>query len=96
MTPANGLPRPQAATVLRLRPVLITASVAAFGLVAMLFATGPGSEIQKPLAAVVIGGLISSTLLTLFMLPTLYKVFEREKAKYTTIHLPEPPSTTEL
>jgi predicted RND superfamily exporter protein len=65
-------------TVLRLRPVLITASVAALGLVPMLFATGPGSEIPKPLAAVVIGGLISSTLLTLFMLPTLYKVFERE------------------
>jgi heavy metal efflux system protein len=82
--------------ILRLRPVLITASVAALGLVPMLFATGPGSEIQKPLAAVVIGGLISSTLLTLFMLPTLYKVFEREKEKDTTIHLPEPPSTTEL
>ncbi|MBI3427895.1 MAG: efflux RND transporter permease subunit [Acidobacteria bacterium] len=82
--------------ILRLRPVLITASVAALGLVPMLFATGPGSEIQKPLAAVVIGGLISSTLLTLFMLPTLYKVFEREKTKDTTIHLPEPPSTQEL
>ncbi len=82
--------------ILRLRPVLITASVAALGLVPMLFATGPGSEIQKPLAAVVIGGLISSTLLTLFMLPTLYKVFEREKAKDDEIHLPEPPSTQEL
>src|SRR5207249_12082829 len=54
--------------VLRLRPVLITASVAALGLIPMLFAKGPGSEIQKPLAAVVIGGLISSTLLTLFIL----------------------------
>ena len=82
--------------ILRLRPVLITASVAALGLVPMLFATGPGSEIQKPLAAVVIGGLISSTLLTLFMLPTLYKVFEREKAKTVEVHLPEPPSTQEL
>ncbi len=82
--------------VLRLRPVLITASVAALGLVPMLFATGPGSEIQKPLAAVVIGGLISSTLLTLFLLPTLYKVFEREPVKHTTVHLPEPPSTQEL
>ena len=82
--------------VLRLRPVLITASVAALGLVPMLFATGPGSEIQKPLAAVVIGGLISSTLLTLFILPTLYKVFEREAAKNTVVHLPEPPSTKEL
>ena len=82
--------------ILRLRPVLITASVAALGLVPMLFATGPGSEIQKPLAAVVIGGLISSTLLTLFMLPTLYKVFEREPTKDTTVRLPEPPSTQEL
>ena len=82
--------------VLRLRPVLITASVAALGLVPMLFATGPGSEIQKPLAAVVIGGLISSTLLTLFILPTLYRVFEREPVKDTTVHLPEPPSTKEL
>jgi len=82
--------------ILRLRPVLITASVAALGLVPMLFATGPGSEIQKPLAAVVIGGLISSTLLTLFMLPTLYKVFERDKVMDTTVRLPEPPATTEL
>ena len=82
--------------VLRLRPVLITASVAALGLIPMLFAQGPGSEIQKPLAAVVIGGLISSTLLTLFILPTLYKVFEREPVKDTTVRLPEPPSTTEL
>ena len=82
--------------ILRLRPVLITASVAALGLVPMLFATGPGSEIQKPLAAVVIGGLISSTLLTLFMLPTLYNVFEREGREDTAIHLPEPPATTEL
>ena len=62
---------------LRLRPVLITASVAALGIIPLLFATGPGSEIQKPLTAVVIGGLVSSTLLTLFILPTLYKVFER-------------------
>ena len=82
--------------VLRLRPVLITASVAALGLVPMLFATGPGSEIQKSLAAVVIGGLISSTLLTLFLLPTLYKVFERESVKDSEVHLPEPPATTEL
>jgi len=66
--------------VLRLRPVLITASVAALGLIPMLFATGPGSEIQKPLAAVVIGGLVSSTLLTLFILPTLYQVLERRSA----------------
>jgi len=81
--------------VLRLRPVLITASVSALGLIPMLFATGPGSEIQKPLAAVVIGGLISSTLLTLFILPTLYNVFERRTCP--ALHpLPEPPATTEL
>ena len=82
--------------VLRLRPVLITASVAALGLVPMLFATGPGSEIEKPLAAVVIGGLISSTLLTLFLLPTLYKMFEREPLENKAVRLPEPPATTEL
>ena len=67
----------------------------ALGLIPMLFATGPGSEIQKPLAAVVIGGLISSTLLTLFILPTLYKVFERTTRP--AVHpLPNPPLTTEL
>jgi heavy metal efflux system protein len=82
--------------VLRLRPVLITASVAALGLIPMLFATGPGSEIQKPLAAVVVGGLISSTILTLFILPTLYKVFESRAAALEMNRLPDPPSTTEL
>ena len=82
--------------VLRLRPVLITASVAALGLIPMLFATGPGSEIQKPLAAVVIGGLVSSTLLTLYLLPTLYRVFERDERPVPEIQLPEPPSTQEL
>jgi cobalt-zinc-cadmium resistance protein CzcA len=59
----------------RLRPVLMTASIAAFGLVPLLFATGPGSEIQKPLAIVVIGGLLTSTLLTLLLLPILYRRF---------------------
>ncbi|HTI99907.1 MAG TPA: efflux RND transporter permease subunit [Dongiaceae bacterium] len=82
--------------ILRLRPVLITASVAALGLVPMLFATGPGSEIQKPLAAVVIGGLVSSTLLTLFMLPALYQVLERKPARPPAPALPGPPATTEL
>ncbi|WP_434403409.1 efflux RND transporter permease subunit [Sphingobium sp. DN12] len=59
----------------RLRPVLMTASITAFGLVPLMFATGPGSEIQKPLAIVVIGGLISSTLLTLILLPILFERF---------------------
>ena len=60
----------------RLRPVLMTASIAAFGLVPLLFATGPGSEIQRPLAIVVIGGLITATMLTLVILPILYRRFE--------------------
>jgi cobalt-zinc-cadmium resistance protein CzcA len=59
----------------RLRPVLMTASIAAFGLVPLLFASGPGSEIQRPLAIVVIGGLVSATLLTLVVLPLLYRQF---------------------
>ena len=67
----------------RLRPVLMTASITAFGLLPVLFATGPGSEIQKPLAVVVTGGLISSTLLTLIMLPILYRRFGLEPAKET-------------
>ncbi len=65
----------------RLRPVLMTASITAFGLLPVLFATGPGSEIQKPLAIVVTGGLISSTALTLIMLPILYRRFGVEKPK---------------
>ena len=69
----------------RLRPVLMTASIAAFGLVPLLFATGPGSEIQKPLAIVVIGGLVSSTLLTLVLLPLLYARFgEGREDRYLT------------
>jgi len=59
----------------RLRPVLMTASITAFGLVPLLFASGPGSEIQRPLAIVVIGGLITSTLLTLILLPILFERF---------------------
>ncbi len=62
----------------RFRPVLMTATVAMLGLIPMLFASGPGSEVQKPLAIVVIGGLITSTLLTLIVLPTLYRWFEEK------------------
>lgn len=60
----------------RFRPVLMTATVAMLGLVPFLFATGPGSEVQRPLAIVVIGGLITSTLLTLVVLPVLYRWFD--------------------
>ena len=61
---------------LRFRPVMMTATVAALGLVPFLFATGPGSEVQRPLAVVVIGGLVTSTLLTLVVVPVLYRMFE--------------------
>jgi len=66
-------------TALRFRPVMMTAAVAALGLVPFLFATGPGSEIQRPLAIVVIGGLVSSTALTLLLLPAVYGLFEVKK-----------------
>ena len=75
---AEGRPLDEVVTegaLRRLRPVLMTASIAAFGLLPLLFAAGPGSEIQRPLAIVVIGGLVSSTLLTLFMLPMLFRRF---------------------
>ena len=64
----------------RLRPVLMTASITAFGLIPLLFATGPGSEIQRPLAIVVIGGLITATALTLILLPILYLRFGQSSA----------------
>ena len=75
---ARGLPVDEVVTLgakRRLRPVLMTASITAFGLVPLLFATGPGSEIQRPLAIVVIGGLLSSTALTLVLLPSLFRRF---------------------
>ena len=62
----------------RFRPVMMTATVALLGLIPFLFATGPGSEVQRPLAIVVIGGLITSTLLTLVMLPAIYHWFEED------------------
>jgi cobalt-zinc-cadmium resistance protein CzcA len=72
----------------RLRPVLMTASIAAFGLVPLLYATGPGSEIQKPLAIVVTGGLVTATLLTLVLLPILYERFGEGPADHLD-ELPE-------
>lgn len=80
----SGMPLAQAVrsgAQRRLRPVLMTATIAAFGLVPLLFATGPGSEIQKPLAIVVIGGLITSTLLTLVLLPILYEMVGESAAE---------------
>ena len=64
---------------LRFRPVMMTATVAMLGLIPFLFATGPGSEVQRPLAIVVIGGLITSTLLTLVVVPTLYRFFDEHR-----------------
>ena len=64
---------------LRLRPVLMTAITTALGLIPLLLATGAGSEVQRPLATVVIGGLFTSTILTLLVLPALYKWFVVEK-----------------
>ena len=75
---AAGLPMQQVVTegaMRRLRPVLMTAGIAALGLVPLLFASGPGSEIQRPLAIVVIGGLLSSTALTLLLLPLMFRRF---------------------
>ncbi|MCX6550192.1 MAG: CusA/CzcA family heavy metal efflux RND transporter [Acidobacteria bacterium] len=65
----------------RLRAVLMTASIAIFSLIPMVFATGPGSEVQRPLAVVVIGGLLSSTALTLFVLPILYSWVEERRER---------------
>jgi cobalt-zinc-cadmium resistance protein CzcA len=67
-------------SVLRLRPVLMTAAVAALGFVPMALAHGRGAEVQKPLASVVIGGIITATILTLFVLPVLYAIFHRKDA----------------
>jgi cobalt-zinc-cadmium resistance protein CzcA len=63
----------------RLRPVLMTALVASIGFLPMALSHGTGAEVQRPLATVVIGGLVTSTLLTLFVLPTLYVWFEQEE-----------------
>jgi cobalt-zinc-cadmium resistance protein CzcA len=61
----------------RFRPVLMTALVASLGFVPMALAVGAGAEVQRPLATVVIGGVLSSTLLTLFVLPALYRLVHR-------------------
>ncbi|MDX8385323.1 MAG: CusA/CzcA family heavy metal efflux RND transporter [Gallionella sp.] len=76
----GGMPEAEAVftgALSRLRPVLMTASIAALGLIPMLLSSGVGSEVQRPLATVVVGGLVSSTLLTLLVLPSLYSVFSK-------------------
>ncbi len=78
---------------MRFRPVMMTATVAALGLVPFLFATGPGSEVQRPLAIVVIGGLVSSTLLTLVMVPALYRFFEGRERPRTEDTMATPATT---
>jgi cobalt-zinc-cadmium resistance protein CzcA len=82
---SNGMPLEEAiknGALARLRPVLMTALVAALGFVPMALATGTGAEVQRPLATVVIGGIISSTALTLLVLPVLYRlVHGRDKAR---------------
>jgi cobalt-zinc-cadmium resistance protein CzcA len=65
--------------VSRLRPVLMTAITSALGLIPMLLSTGVGAEIQKPLASVIVGGLVTATFLTLFVLPALFKRFSSAK-----------------
>jgi heavy metal efflux system protein len=78
---AQGVPKQEAilrGALTRLRPVVMTALVASLGFVPMALATGTGSEVQKPLATVVIGGLISATMLTLLVLPALYSLFAQD------------------
>lgn len=69
-----------AGAILRLRPVLMTAFVASLGFIPMAIATGTGAEVQRPLATVVIGGIISSTLLTLLILPIVYRWMNEMKS----------------
>ncbi len=74
--------------ITRLRPVLTTALVAGLGFVPMAFNTGVGSEVQRPLATVVIGGILSSTLLTLVVLPALYRLLHKESPDYKSVSQP--------
>jgi len=78
---ANVLKRVSEGTRMRLRPVLMTATVASLGFLPMAISTSAGAEVQKPLATVVIGGLVTATLLTLFVLPLLYIVFSSKLKK---------------
>ncbi len=78
--------------LLRLRPVLMTALTTALGLIPLLFSSGTGSEVQRPLATVVVGGLVTSTILTLLVLPAFYKWFSIEPERALPAHpSPEAP-----
>ncbi|MDE1367798.1 efflux RND transporter permease subunit, partial [Bacillus licheniformis] len=72
------------AASIRLRPVLMTALVAIFGFVPMMLSHGVGSEVQRPFATVVIGGIVSSTRLTLILLPVLYLIFEKHMTHFNS------------
>ena len=78
-TGASPLPFIVESCMMRLRPVLMTALVASMGFLPMALSHGDGAEVQRPLATVVIGGLITSTLLTLLVLPAIYKQFSKRK-----------------
>ena len=80
-TVLDSLERVRLGAMKRLRPILMTATTAMFGLLPLVFASGPGAEIQKPLAIVVIGGLTSSTFTTLYLVPLLYLHLERRNAR---------------
>jgi cobalt-zinc-cadmium resistance protein CzcA len=87
----EGMPLDEAViqgALMRLRPVLMTALVASLGFVPMALATGTGAEVQRPLATVVIGGIISSTLLTLVVLPGLYRIFRSKEAEKVELATP--------
>jgi cobalt-zinc-cadmium resistance protein CzcA len=74
----------------RLRAVLMTSLVAPLGFLPMAIATGPGAEVQRPLATVVIGGIVSSTILTLLVLPALYVLFRQDASNEDASQIPEP------
>jgi cobalt-zinc-cadmium resistance protein CzcA len=71
-------------TIMRLRPVLMTAAGAAFGFLPMMLSTGSGAEVQRPLASVVVGGIISATLLTLIVLPVVYRILEKRMTTFNS------------
>ncbi len=86
---ADVFERVRSGTKTRLRPVIMTASVAALGFFPMALSTAPGAEVQKPLATVVIGGLVTATFLTLVVLPVIYVIFNRKENKDDVVKTPK-------